>query len=108
MAGVREVPQSIAPEPVEAQDAPPRPSGIVYAGPPLEPLSDGAHLVQLLLDWEERESGRAIAGFRVGEEVRWVTAGAFAARVRALAKGLVASGVNSGDRVALLSRTRLE
>ena len=37
-----------------------------------------------------------------------VTAGEFAARVTAVAQGLVAAGVAPGDRVALLSRTRYE
>ncbi|MBD7919393.1 long-chain fatty acid--CoA ligase [Cellulomonas sp. Sa3CUA2] len=37
-----------------------------------------------------------------------VTVGAFVAEVRALAKGLVASGVEPGDRVAIMSRTRYE
>jgi long-chain acyl-CoA synthetase len=108
MAGVREIPQNATPETAASKDVPPRPSGIVHAGPPLEPLPDGAHLLQLLLAWAEREPGRPIAGFREDKEVRWVSAGDFAARVRALAKGLVESGVKPGDRVALLSRTRLE
>jgi len=37
-----------------------------------------------------------------------VTAAEFLAEVRAVAKGLVAAGVEPGDRVALLSRTRYE
>ncbi|GHH74352.1 long-chain-fatty-acid--CoA ligase [Streptomyces sulfonofaciens] len=37
-----------------------------------------------------------------------VTAGAFLAEVRSTAKGLIASGVRPGDRVALMSRTRYE
>jgi len=37
-----------------------------------------------------------------------VTAAEFLAEVRAIAKGLVAAGVEPGDRVALLSRTRYE
>jgi long-chain acyl-CoA synthetase len=37
-----------------------------------------------------------------------VTAGEFLADVRAVAKGLVASGVQVGDRVGLMSRTRFE
>ncbi|NPC43545.1 AMP-dependent synthetase/ligase [Nocardioides sp. zg-1230] len=37
-----------------------------------------------------------------------VTAAAFLAEVRAVAKGLVAAGVEAGDRVALLSKTRYE
>ena len=41
---------------------------------------------------------------------RWtdVTAGEFTTQVRAVAAGLVASGVRAGDRVALMSRTRYE
>ncbi|MFG3255911.1 AMP-dependent synthetase/ligase [Streptomyces sp. NPDC048172] len=41
---------------------------------------------------------------------RWedVTATAFLAEVRAVAKGLIAAGVEAGDRVALMSRTRYE
>jgi long-chain acyl-CoA synthetase len=37
-----------------------------------------------------------------------VTSGRFLAEVRALAKGLVAAGVDIGDRVAIMSRTRYE
>jgi long-chain acyl-CoA synthetase len=37
-----------------------------------------------------------------------VTARAFLDEVRAVAKGLVAAGVQSGDRVALISKTRYE
>ncbi|MFI9026063.1 AMP-dependent synthetase/ligase [Streptomyces sp. NPDC053560] len=47
--------------------------------------------------------GRKVAG-------RWqdVTAAAFLAEVRAVAKGLIASGVQPGDRIGLMSRTRYE
>ncbi|MFD9796836.1 AMP-dependent synthetase/ligase [Streptomyces sp. NPDC059070] len=47
--------------------------------------------------------GRKVAG-------RWtdVTATQFLAEVRGVAKGLIAAGVEPGDRVALLSRTRYE
>ena len=37
-----------------------------------------------------------------------VTAGEFLDEVRAVAKGLIAAGVEAGDRVALISRTRYE
>ena len=42
------------------------------------------------------------------EEWQDVTAAQFLHEVRAVAKGLVASGVQAGDRVALISRTRYE
>ncbi|UFN45600.1 AMP-dependent synthetase/ligase [Nocardioides okcheonensis] len=45
---------------------------------------------------------------RVGEEWTDVTAAEFHDEVRAVAKGLVAAGVEVGDRVALLSKTRYE
>ena len=43
-----------------------------------------------------------------GRDADWapVTAAEFLAEVRAVAKGLVAVGIESGDRVALLSATR--
>lgn len=37
-----------------------------------------------------------------------VTAGEFAAEVRAVAKGLIAEGLQSGDRVAIMARTTYE
>jgi long-chain acyl-CoA synthetase len=45
-----------------------------------------------------------------GDELEWadVTAAAFLAEVRAVAKGLVAAGVAVGDRVGLISKTRYE
>ncbi|WP_340538636.1 AMP-dependent synthetase/ligase [Nocardioides sp. GXZ039] len=45
-----------------------------------------------------------------GEDARWedVTAAQFLAEVVAVAKGLVAAGIEPGDRVAILSRTRYE
>ena len=45
---------------------------------------------------------------KAGERWSDVTAKEFAAEVRAVAAGLVASGVRAGDRVALMSRTRYE
>jgi len=43
-----------------------------------------------------------------GDEWRSVTAGAFRERVVAIAKGLIASGIEPGDRIGLLSSTRYE
>ncbi|MCW2758556.1 MAG: Long-chain-fatty-acid--CoA ligase FadD15, partial [Nocardioidaceae bacterium] len=45
---------------------------------------------------------------RAGSGWSDVTAAEFLDQVRAVAKGLVASGIEAGDRVALLSRTRYE
>ncbi|MDN5791280.1 MAG: AMP-dependent synthetase/ligase [Micrococcales bacterium] len=56
------------------------------------------------------ESPSGIAFSRRGADGTWsqVTWSQFADEVTALAKGLVASGVTVGDRVALMSRTRYE
>jgi long-chain acyl-CoA synthetase len=47
---------------------------------------------------------------RAGDASGWdkVTAAQFASEVTSVAKGLIASGINRGDRVAVLSRTRYE
>ncbi len=45
---------------------------------------------------------------RRGDDWEDVTAGEFLHEVRAVAKGLVAAGIQTGDRVALVSKTRYE
>ncbi len=55
------------------------------------------------------ERGDAVSlGRRVGEDWHDVTAATFHTEVVAAAKGLVAAGVEPGDRVAIISRTRYE
>ncbi|MFI7008111.1 AMP-dependent synthetase/ligase [Streptomyces sp. NPDC050145] len=50
----------------------------------------------------------AVIGRKIGGTWQDVTSVQFLAEVRAAAKGLVAAGVQAGDRVALMSRTRYE
>jgi long-chain acyl-CoA synthetase len=50
----------------------------------------------------------AVIARKVGDGWQDVTAGVFLAEVRAAAKGLIASGVQPGDRVGLMSHTRYE
>jgi long-chain acyl-CoA synthetase len=77
-------------------------------GPDLAPLPADANLLEPVLRWAEREPTRPVASFRQGNEFVDVAAQDFYGRVRALAKGLIASGVAPGDRVVLMSHTRLE
>ncbi|WP_194836057.1 long-chain fatty acid--CoA ligase [Nocardia sp. XZ_19_369] len=58
----------------------------------------------------QRESPSVVLFHRPvpGGRLRDVTAGEFAAQVVAVAKGLIASGIQPGDRVALMSGTRYE
>jgi hypothetical protein len=53
------------------------------------------------------EEPSAVVFSRRGSDGNWrgVTAAEFAAEVTAVAKGLIASGIEPGDRIALMSRT---
>ncbi|GAA1837164.1 long-chain fatty acid--CoA ligase [Pseudonocardia ailaonensis] len=53
-------------------------------------------------------AGEVLVRIQEGSEWRGVTAAEFATRVTDVARGLIARGVEPGDRVALLSRTRFE
>jgi long-chain acyl-CoA synthetase len=56
-----------------------------------------------------RDHGDAVVFSRAGADGwRDVTASAFLAEVQAVAKGLIAAGIEAGDRVALISKTRYE
>ena len=77
---------------------------MTLSGPPLVgPVAP--HLLSALWRWAEQEPDRPLLALRDGSEVVTVSAAAFRDRVRAIAAGLVARGVEPGDRVALLSRT---
>src|SRR5690606_21656225 len=77
-------------------------------GPPLAPLPASAHLLEPVLRWASEEPDRPIAAVRRGDRFVDVTARELADRIRTVAKGLIASGVEPGDRVALMSHTRIE
>jgi long-chain acyl-CoA synthetase len=77
-------------------------------GPHIEPLPPTAHLLQPVIDRANVDPRRPVASYRDGDHYVDVTAFEFYGRVRCLAKGLIASGVQPGDRVALMSHTRLE
>lgn len=77
-------------------------------GPDMAPLPHDAHLLQPLIERAASDPNRPVAAYREGERFVDVTAEELLSRVRRLAKGLIASGVEEGDRVALMSATRLE
>ncbi len=78
------------------------------SGPPMNEYPSGTHLLEPVIQRAEKEPGRAVAAYRDGDHFVDVTAGEFYERCRAIAKGIIASGVEPGGRVALMSRTRLE
>ena len=71
-------------------------------------IADDENCTGIIFDIAEKSPDRTV--FRHKVDGRWtpVSARESADRIVAIAKGLIASGVNPGDRVALLSRTRLE
>ena len=77
-------------------------------GPPMPAIAADQHLLRPVMARAKDDPTRPVAAFRQGEGFVDVEAGPFYERVRSLAKGLIASGVNAGDRVALMSATRLE
>ena len=77
--------------------------------PPLVEVDPARHLAQLVVD-NAREEPDGVAFRRPDGSGGWtdVTTTAFRDEVEGLARGLVAAGVQPGDRVALLSHTRYE
>ncbi|WP_160297490.1 AMP-dependent synthetase/ligase [Demequina flava] len=77
--------------------------------PPLVTLDPSLHLTAVL---NERASSNPSAAFAEvkDEQGEWtgVTIGEFRDRVRAIAKGLIATGVSVGDRVGVMGDTRIE
>lgn len=77
-------------------------------GPTFDSIAADANLLQPLRRLLERDPDRVVAVTRRGDDVVDWTATQVVDQVRAVAKGLVASGVEPGERVALMSHTRLE
>ncbi|HEX2849484.1 MAG TPA: long-chain fatty acid--CoA ligase [Acidimicrobiales bacterium] len=77
-------------------------------GPDLAPLAREAHLLQPVLERAQTNPDRVVAGYFEDGALVDVTAKEFADRVMTMAKGLIASGVATGDRVAIMSHTRIE
>ncbi len=80
-----------------------------YSVPATVRVADDETLVDAVYDNAARDPS-TVAYRRRGADREWqeITAGQFAAEVTAVARGLIAAGVQVGDRVALLSHTRYE
>lgn len=79
-----------------------------YSVPVLVDVPASASLSDTVFERGEREPGRIIMRRKVDDGWPVVTAGEFRDQVVALARGLVAAGIEHGDRVALMSRTCYE
>ncbi|TNB73210.1 long-chain fatty acid--CoA ligase [Arthrobacter sp. BB-1] len=80
-----------------------------FSVPPLVVVPPETNITDLVLRQSAKESNPALFSRRDASG-SWqdISATAFVADVRALAKGLMASGVGAGDRVGIMSRTRYE
>ena len=80
-----------------------------YSIPALAQIADRASLADVVFS-RAASQPQAVALRRRSDDGTWhdVTAGAFRDEVAALAKGLVAAGVEPGERIGLMSRTRYE
>ena len=79
-----------------------------HATPRVIDVPDGAALPDAVFRRAAGAPGDVVFTRKVDGEWTPVTATEFAGEVRAVAAGLVASGVGAGDRVGLMSRTRYE
>jgi long-chain acyl-CoA synthetase len=79
-----------------------------YSAPANRTVADDENLADVV--WANAERFGDVVSFRRQIDGSWidVTAGEFAAQVLAAAKGLLAAGIENGDRVGLMSKTRYE
>lgn len=78
------------------------------SGPDLPALADTATLVEPLLQRLAEHPDDTMFSVRTSGGFQPITVREVAGRAEAIARGLVAAGVGQGDRVALMSRTRME
>ncbi|MCX6430341.1 MAG: AMP-dependent synthetase/ligase [Actinobacteria bacterium] len=76
--------------------------------PALVPSATAGNLTNLVAERAWFEPERLMLSRPLGNGWQSVTAREFEAEVRACAKGLIAAGINIGDRVAIMARTRYE
>ena len=76
--------------------------------PAIIPPAAAGNLTNLISERAWFEPERIVASRPFGDNWQPVTAKEFEDEIRSVAKGLIASGVNAGDRVAIMARTRYE
>ena len=76
--------------------------------PAIVPAASAGNLTNLVSERAWFEPERIMLSRPFGDGWQSVTAKEFEAEVKATAKGLIAAGINIGDRVAIMSRTRYE
>jgi long-chain acyl-CoA synthetase len=72
------------------------------------PPVTGGNVTDQIEDLFARNPGFPSVAIQTDDEWNTITAAQFRDQVRSVAKGLIAEGLNAGDRIAILSRTRYE
>src|SRR5262249_43533506 len=76
--------------------------------PPIVTVADDANLTDALRQHASQRPDLVLFSRRIGDSWSDVTAAQFAREVTGVAKGLVAAGIQPGQRVGLMSKTRYE
>ena len=76
--------------------------------PALVEVPANGNLTQYISERASLEPNRITMSRPLGDGWQPVTAREVEQEIRSVAKGLVASGINAGDRVAIMARTRYE
>ncbi|MDP9021979.1 MAG: AMP-dependent synthetase/ligase [Actinomycetota bacterium] len=79
-----------------------------FTGPGAATIAPDTNLTETLWERERVQPHRAALAHRVGGQFVDVSVRQFAERVRRLAAGLIGLGIEPGQRVAVMSRTRIE
>ncbi|CAB4754405.1 unannotated protein [freshwater metagenome] len=76
--------------------------------PAIVPIASAGNLTKLISERALLEPERIMLSRALGDGWQSVTAKELETQIKATAKGLVAAGINIGDRIAIMSRTRYE
>lgn len=76
--------------------------------PPLIPVTTEGNLSDIPHDWARKDPDHVLVRIKEGSSWRDVSAKQFNDEVRQLAKGFMAAGIEAGESVAIMSRTRYE
>jgi long-chain acyl-CoA synthetase len=79
-----------------------------HSAPAAYEVPAAGNLTDLIYDNAKNDPARAAFARKIDDDWTDVTSAEFIAEVEEVAKGLVASGIEPGDRVAIMSRTRYE
>ena len=76
--------------------------------PALVPAATTGNLTNLIADRAAKEPKRVLVSRPLGDGWQPVTAQEYEAEIKSVAKGLIAAGINVGDRVGIMAKTRYE